>query len=253
MPRRYHAQRQHIINSLDTLLYHVYAVSCFQSPSLWILFLRLFTQTQCRQPRELDAKRTLRFCMSSVTLCNLPILWAHGFHGVPEGKSVILDFVGMSFTPSRLQLIMLDLSIMFLQLVLTVLAYEVSLAESNPSAEDIFLPIPTSPLLPTTATPPDSAIPYATTMSRNPKSPPVTPEYILDLQLQTLIARIRRPPPVPNEPTLLPLPNTTIMSPRWVNGAWTTAMGGSFDRFAETGQQNTTRTVPGAMETENRV
>ncbi|KAJ7572605.1 hypothetical protein C8J56DRAFT_713838, partial [Mycena floridula] len=169
---------------LDSLLYQVYAVAFFYSPSLWILCFRLFvTQPQCRQPRELNDNRPLRFCMALVTTSNLFILWRHANHGATNGNSIIFDFVGQSFTPSKFQLLRMDLSILFLQLILTVLAYEISPAENQPNAEEIFS---LSPMAHITATLP--CLPYPTMKL---KSPVVPPEYILDVQFHTIVGLIR--------------------------------------------------------------
>ncbi|KAJ7600138.1 hypothetical protein C8J56DRAFT_767959, partial [Mycena floridula] len=163
---------------LDALLYQAHAIAFLYSPSLWILCLRLFvTQPQCRQPRELNNNRTLRFCMVLVTISNLCIVWSHAIHGATEGNGIILDFVGLSFTPSKFQLLRMDLSILFLQLILTVLAYEISPAENKPCVHETSSPSPTSLRL---------CLPYA---RMKPKSPLVTSEYVLDLQFHTIAAR----------------------------------------------------------------
>lgn len=112
MHRRHHAQRQHIIHSvrflinfsspsltnlykLDTTLYQLHTLSFFLSPSLWGYLCRIFAQFQCSKPRDLDATRSLRFFFVIVFTLNLPSLWLHAFHRAGEGRSIILDFIGM--------------------------------------------------------------------------------------------------------------------------------------------------------------
>lgn len=95
MHRRHHAQRQHIIHSLDTTLYQLHTLSFFLSPSLWSYLCRIFAQFQCSKPRDLDATRSLRFFFVIVFTLNLPSLWLHALHRPGEGRSIILDFIGM--------------------------------------------------------------------------------------------------------------------------------------------------------------
>lgn len=119
----------------------------------------------------------------------------------------MLDFVGMSFKPSRLYLLTLDFIIIFLQMLLTVIAYETSLAADMPADTQ-------DPLLPTSPHSPASSTPFMSELDDD-KPPESTDEspYIIDLRLSPIIDRLRRPAPtVPvrdSEPSLLPLPNTT--------------------------------------------
>ncbi|KDQ57527.1 hypothetical protein JAAARDRAFT_156282 [Jaapia argillacea MUCL 33604] len=226
MQIRHHAQRQHIIQSLDTLLYHLHTLSFFLSPRIWALLCRVTTQFQFSRPRLLDPKRSLRFWFFLIVFFNAGALWSHATEGAPEGRGVILDFVGMSYRPSKGQLLFLDLFIILLQMVLTTIAYETSLSEaSSTDTPDPLLPkIPTSGSffpslsrftstyspLPTNEDP-DS---HSEDSPQNSKSPPITESpYIFDLRLSLILSRIRTPAPLPTPPVIaetgIPLPNTT--------------------------------------------
>lgn len=218
MHRRHHAQRQHIIHSLDTTLYQLHTLSFFLSPSLWGYLCRIFAQFQCSKPRDLDATRSLRFFFVIVFTLNLPSLWLHAFHRAGEGRSIILDFIGMSYTPSKLSLFSLDALIIFLQWVLVTIAYEASVSQHITEAEqDMLLPFPASPLpsalpSPITSTP---SSPIAGRLPDHTKTiyPPKTPPDVIDLRLHVIVARLRNPVPPParasDSHAVLPLPNTT--------------------------------------------
>ncbi|KAF9070619.1 hypothetical protein BDP27DRAFT_1323588 [Rhodocollybia butyracea] len=60
MPRRYYAQRKHIIHALDALLYQLFCLSFYLSPSLLNMFLRLSSQLVCSATRELSPTFSLR-------------------------------------------------------------------------------------------------------------------------------------------------------------------------------------------------
>ncbi|KAJ3517251.1 hypothetical protein NLJ89_g625 [Agrocybe chaxingu] len=220
MHKRFHVQRQHIIHSLDTLLYQLHTLSFFLSPSLWIYVCRIIAQFQCIRPRELDANRSLRFFYFTVIILNVPSLWNHSTKGASEGRAIILDFIGMAHTPSKAQLFLLDISIVFLQLVLTTIAYETSVyyTSAQLEPEDFLLPDPPTPFsiplfrLPTEA-PPESPIypPSPSPQSKTVSSAHSLP-YVLDLRFNAIMTRLRTPPPpppVPSSDSFLPLPNTT--------------------------------------------
>ncbi|KAJ8521974.1 hypothetical protein ONZ45_g1333 [Pleurotus djamor] len=172
---------------------------------MWTLLLRIVFQFQCSKPREFDASRSLRFFFLGAVFFNASTFWFHARDGASEGRSIILDFVGMSFKPSKLQLLSLDLLILFLQLTLTNIAYEASLSEADAN-EDALAPLPS---------PTHLQIPSASSIKLDDSDPPaIESPYILDLRFSTTIARLRKSAPPPSSgsnsnDTLLPLPNTT--------------------------------------------
>ena len=113
----------------------------------------------------------------------------------------------LGFTPTKLYLLTLDLIIIFLNMLLTTIAYETSLQSAMPSGTpDPLLPIPPQ-------SPPASPL---LSNENNDKSESLStrPPYVLDLHLSHMIYRLRSaapPPPERELPTesLLPLPNTT--------------------------------------------
>ncbi|KAI0762080.1 hypothetical protein BD413DRAFT_585377 [Trametes elegans] len=210
MPMR-HAQRKHIIQSLNSLLYQLHTISFLLSPRLWAYFCRVLVQFQFVRPREIDSQRSLRFWFFCILSSNAPALYAHAAKNPASGRTLILDFVGNNGVPPRALLLFLDFAIMFFQAILTAVAYETSLTRDMPADTPDPLqpvPIPSTPISPlpiddTDVKPLDSALHEDGT------------EYIIDLRLRPLLQRLRHPPSVPPPPQprisedLLPLPNTT--------------------------------------------
>ncbi|KAI0358673.1 hypothetical protein OH77DRAFT_1502493 [Trametes cingulata] len=210
MPMRY-AQRKHIIHSLNSLLYQLFTISFLLSPRLWSYFCRLLVQVQFVRPREIDAQRSLRFWYFCILCNNAPALYNHIFKNPAAGRSIILDFIGNDGDPTRALLLFLDFVIITLQIVLTTIAFETSLARDlPPDTLDPLQPesIPSTPISPL---PLDGANVKPTDSTLHEDGT----EYIIDLRFRTMLQRLRHPPPVPPPRTtslsdeLLPLPNTT--------------------------------------------
>ncbi|KAI0665955.1 hypothetical protein C8Q78DRAFT_985373 [Trametes maxima] len=245
MPMR-HAQRKHIIHSLNSLLYQLDTVSFLLSPRLWSYFCRVLVQFQFARPRDIDSQRSLRFWFFCILSTNVPAVYSHTVKSPDAGRSIILDFVGTDGVPSRALLLFLDFVIILLQVILTTIAYETSLARDVPPDTPDPLqpdPIPSTPISPlplggTDAKPPDSSLHEDEA------------EYIIDLRLQTLLQRLRHPPPVPPQQTrlsdeLLPLPNTTSFqlrqSLRMLTRATARGRERAAARTAESSQNGATR------------
>ena len=80
---------------LTSLLYQLQTVSFLLSPRLWPFLCRLATQFQFSRPREIDSQRSLRFWFILIVLVNIQCFYQHAFNGAAEGRSIILDFVGV--------------------------------------------------------------------------------------------------------------------------------------------------------------
>ncbi|KZT28943.1 hypothetical protein NEOLEDRAFT_1128424 [Neolentinus lepideus HHB14362 ss-1] len=214
---RHYAQRQHIIQYLDTLLYQLFTLSFFLSPTVWPLICRSATQFQFSRPRDLDPKRSLRFWFFLILLFNASSIWSHAAEGAVVGRTVVLDFVGMAHVPTKLHLLLLDFLIVLLQMALTTIAYETSYIMASPDdTPDPLLPATSNSsaytLLPAAEDASDIASPSTSSTSDCNAEPPEPngPSYVIDLRLSTIIDRIRHPaPPLPEPENGLPLPNVT--------------------------------------------
>ncbi|KAI0093077.1 hypothetical protein BDY19DRAFT_921875 [Irpex rosettiformis] len=193
-----YAQRLHIIRSLDTLVYQLIAVSFFISPSFFSFAVRIFFQFIYTRPRELDSNRSLRFWYILNFFFNFGSIWSHAWQGAAQGRAIVIDFVGQTGTPTRLRLLLLDFTILLLNMVLISIAYEHTLyVEKDLEGPDPLLPPLSTRIFPHTDLP-DKNSPLA-----------------LDLRLGQIISRLRDPPPPPAPlrelpmRDYLPMPNTT--------------------------------------------
>jgi len=130
-------------------------------------------------------------------------------------RSILSSAIHIAYSPSKLQLCCLDLSILFLQLLLVTIAYETSMYRTNkdPNAEDILLPeSPTTLSIPLFQVPDDLSPETTSFLPSQPKS--VTsftnvPPFVLDLRLKPIITHLRNPLRMAGLQSGLPLPNTT--------------------------------------------
>ncbi|KAF8910388.1 hypothetical protein CPB85DRAFT_1221566 [Mucidula mucida] len=242
MHKRYYAQRMHIVSTLDALLYQLLVLSFFMSPSIWTLLLRLLVQQQCTRTRELDVSRSLRFYYIVILLFNVYATWNHTTEGAVQGRGIILDFVGSelgSYVPSKFELVSLDVSIIFLQMLLTTIAYEIHVIE-NSDVEDTLLPPSATHTLPISVTEAEGLDVF-----NQHKTPP----YIIDLTFAHILKRLRESTsPVTSAPTresVLPLPNTTPWS---LPMTLIRARAQRREAEAAGAVNGTARTVPGSLD-----
>lgn len=141
---------------------------------------------------------------------------------------LMVCFILLAAIPSKLQLLLLDFTIIVLDMLLAALAYENSLYEASPKGTpDPLLPIPpeTSPALtPLPSSPPSPNLDSDPTLPSTYAYPPKPPSasntdtpYVMDVRLSAIYRRLRNPAPAVPEGSareqddLLPLPNTTPM------------------------------------------
>ncbi|KAK7472906.1 hypothetical protein VKT23_001013 [Stygiomarasmius scandens] len=213
MPQRYHAERKHIIRSIDALLYQLYCLSYYLSPSMFALLLRLSAQVMCKNPRILFPTFPLGAFLLLLSGFNGFNLYHHITQGAVEGGAIILDFVGLAYSPSKLQLLTVDLSILLMQSLLLIISFDMYTPSSNAEqTSDTSLPSSSDSPLP--ASSPTSNSFLKTYMSRDKASEPpdTSTPYVIDLHFTPLLGRLRSIPPVArpdSTDSLLPLPSTT--------------------------------------------
>ncbi|KAK0212570.1 hypothetical protein DFS33DRAFT_42341 [Desarmillaria ectypa] len=248
MPTRYHAQRMHIVSSLDTLLYQLHALSFFLSPSIWALFCRYFMQQQCVRPRDFDTHtpRSLGVWLGLITVVNAFSVYPHATEGASKGRTVILDFIGLNYVPSKLQLLSLDLFIMCLQMLLVFIAYEIHVIENTDSV-DTLLPIPSSSDSPTLPLSTSTAELFDAPEPSKARSSTSCPQ-VMEITFSQFLKRLRETPPnnQSNRRDGLPMPNLTPWSLR-MRAMRTRTRINLEERRDEEGTP-VTRTVPGSID-----
>jgi hypothetical protein len=225
-------------HQLDTLLFQLHTLSFFLSPSFLGFISRLFSQFQCSKPRDIDPSRSLRFWYLVLVFFNFGCIWTHAIEGATEGRTIVLDFVGQgafyinkglrapldafllvyylptAHLPSKKHLLLLDGIIIFLQMLLTTIAYETSLLSKSPLDTSLTPPIPilSSPF-PSPSPYPELPAPPMDSPSKSSPSPPIIDSpYIIDLRFMHVLDRLRNPAPNVSDSSpddLLPFPNTT--------------------------------------------
>ncbi|KAJ3867941.1 hypothetical protein EV359DRAFT_33430 [Lentinula novae-zelandiae] len=261
MPRRYHVQRKHIIQAFDALLYQLFCFSFYLSPSLFTMFLRLSAQLVCATTRELSPTMSLGSFFFFPLFSNSFSVWNHATVGPTEGRAVVLDFVGLAYAPTKFQLLFVDFSIIFMQVLLTIISFEMHTSDSSTAdSDDYLLPAPTSPIPPPLL---PASISLETTFANQKafETPNNEPQYILDIQVSSIFARLRNTPAMSrtsnSQDTLIPFPNTTswpipiTMLMRTAGRRRQMATERATAPSRDTGEDRDNRTVPGGMNTEN--
>lgn len=147
---------------------------------------------------------------------NASSVWNHAYMGAPDGRTAVLDFVGMGtscyvlfsrtlinsplsptiphatgFTPSRMQLLLLDLLIITLSVAVTTMAYEATYARAVTNAA----------IRATLDLTPSNAHAYTDPLTPVPEE---GTDLVLDFRSSLLLRHVRQPPTPPPEDTQLP-------------------------------------------------
>ncbi|KAJ1304950.1 hypothetical protein OPQ81_006082 [Rhizoctonia solani] len=128
----YHAQRNHLLQSLDRLSY-VYISYSYLGSCITVL-------------RDVQPTYPLRFHLIVLLLITAGPLFRHIFGGVTQGSGVLLDFVGRGTPTCPTQALVIDLLLLLFQLVQLTIAYET--ARWKPEVPDPLFtpPVPVGPL-----------------------------------------------------------------------------------------------------------
>lgn len=243
------------------------------------MFLRLSAQLVCATTRELSPTMSLGSFFFFPLFSNSFSVWNHATVGPTEGRAVVLDFVGLgvfsfmvvshsnsypeplAYAPTKFQLLFVDFSIIFMQVLLTIISFEMHTSDSSTAdSNDYLLPAPTSPIPPPLL---PASISLETTFANQKafETPNNEPQYILDIRVSSIFARLRNTPAMSrtsnSQDTLIPFPNTTswpipiTMLMRTAGRRRQMATERATAPSRDTGEDRDSRTVPGGMNTEN--
>lgn len=153
--------------------------------------------------------------------------------------------------PSKIHLLLLDCLIIFLEILLTTIAYETALSGESPSfSSNTTQSNPNTPII-------EPSSPFGD-RPENSNGEWAASQYIVDVRLSSIFERLRSPPPPPpvqdeSDGDLLPLPNTTpwrlSSTLRFVMQARTRT--GERERQRETAEE-TSGTIPGGLDVNER-
>ncbi|KAG8741179.1 hypothetical protein FRC10_003224 [Ceratobasidium sp. 414] len=189
----YHAQRNHLIQSLDRLCYVYITYSYLVNPSLTSLIARLVAQYRITVLKDVQPAHSPRFHLVVLLIISAGPLSRHIFAS-SQGSGVLLDFVGRATPAQRTQGILTDALLLVCQLVQLAIAYETTCwAPEVP--DPLFTPPPQSqnPVATTTQTGYRDVLVRRSRHVRTSTSNfhPDTP--IVDLPLRTLVRLLTRP------------------------------------------------------------
>ncbi|KAF8745702.1 hypothetical protein RHS02_01134, partial [Rhizoctonia solani] len=148
----YHAQRSHLLQSLDRLSYVYISYSYLLAPSLTALIARLVAQYRITVLRDVQPTYPLRFHVIILLLITAGPLLRHIFGGIAQGNGVLLDFVGQGVPTHSAHTLAIDLLLLLFQIVQLTISYET--ARWKPEVPDpLFTPPLPVPSLQATTTP----------------------------------------------------------------------------------------------------
>ncbi|KAG8695494.1 hypothetical protein FRC08_007740 [Ceratobasidium sp. 394] len=155
----FHAQRNHLIQSLDRLCYVYITYSYLVNPSLTSLIARLVAQYRITVLKDVQPAHSPRFHLIVLLVISAGPLSRHIFSS-SQGSGVLLDFVGRATPAQRAQGLLTDILLLVFQLVQLAIAYETT----------CWVPEVPDPLF---TPPPQSQNPVATTQaSSRPRTRP---------------------------------------------------------------------------------
>lgn len=135
----YHAQRSHLLQSLDRISYVYISYSYLIAPSLTALIARLCAQYRITVLRDVQPTYPLRFHLIILLFITAGPILRHIFGGITHGSGVLLDFVGRSTPASTYQALIIDFLLLLFQLIQLTIAYET--AQWKPEVPDpLFTP-----------------------------------------------------------------------------------------------------------------
>jgi len=131
---RYSAQREHVIQSLNSLLTYLYALSYLLFPSLSVFATRWFVQYGWLALQKEVVRHQLRWIFIPLAVLVLSV-WTHTT--TSPGVPIILDFIGRAAPPPLLVVLLLDLVIAFIELLSAAVFYEhvISFAQAMESVD----------------------------------------------------------------------------------------------------------------------
>ncbi|GAA99785.1 uncharacterized protein L969DRAFT_104471 [Mixia osmundae IAM 14324] len=118
--------RSQLCSALDLAGFAVIVQAYLSDGSTILLALRSIVHTQLSCPLQSHPDRSLRFFMTALLVSSAAVLVYHATQALSTttSKSVLIDFVGIDATPSRLIVLAWDCVLVAMQIALLVTSYE---------------------------------------------------------------------------------------------------------------------------------
>ncbi|KAJ1021265.1 hypothetical protein NDA18_005506 [Ustilago nuda] len=131
-------ERKELIQSLDLLCFVLFVYTWLLDNRTFLLVVKAALQVQFCNPVQMHPTWSLSFLV--VFLCSLNLILALVHLLTPASQSnsqdaMLIDFVGQVTLPGRVQMFLIDALVCFVQLLMTVIAFETSKDELKPDGE----------------------------------------------------------------------------------------------------------------------
>lgn len=131
-------ERKELIQSLDLLCFVLFVYTWLLDNSTFLLLLKAALQVQFCNPLQMHSTWSLPFFLVFLACWNLVPALSHLLFPpsvTNTGNAVFIDFIGQNSLPGRLHILSIDAFTFAIQLVLTVVAFEMGKDEARPDGE----------------------------------------------------------------------------------------------------------------------
>ncbi|SPO30631.1 uncharacterized protein UTRI_05248 [Ustilago trichophora] len=131
-------ERKELIQSLDLLCFILFVYTWLLDNRTFLLIIKAALQVQFCNPLQMHPTWSLPFFVVFLLCLNLLLSLAHLWtppNLTNTGDAILIDFVGQTTTPNRLHMLLIDASVCFVQLLMTVVAFEMGKDDTKPDDE----------------------------------------------------------------------------------------------------------------------
>ncbi|SPC63309.1 uncharacterized protein UHOD_06650 [Ustilago sp. UG-2017b] len=131
-------ERKELIQSLDLLCFVLFVYTWLLDNRTFLLVVKAALQVQFCNPVQMHPTWSLPFFVVFLCCLNLILALAHLLTPASQTNTedaILIDFVGQVTLPGRVQMFFIDALVCFVQLLMTVIAFETSKDELKPDDE----------------------------------------------------------------------------------------------------------------------
>ncbi|SPO31110.1 uncharacterized protein UTRI_05248_B [Ustilago trichophora] len=131
-------ERKELIQSLDLLCFILFVYTWLLDNRTFLLIIKAALQVQFCNPLQMHPTWSLPFFIVFLLCLNLLLALAHLWTPpslTNTGDAILIDFVGQTTTPGWIHMLLVDASVCFVQLLMTIVAFEMGKDETKPDDE----------------------------------------------------------------------------------------------------------------------